>query len=72
MILLATPGASGDPVTDWIVLIGLAVVLGTGLVYLLVARPDRRSDAPAGDAIEVAERLRSHRDERAAASTVAS
>ena len=27
--------------------------------------PDRRSDAPAGDAIEVAERLRSHRGARA-------
>jgi len=65
MILLATPGASGDPVTDWIVLIGLGVVLGTGLLYLLVARPDRLSDAPAGDAIEVAERLRAHRGERA-------
>ncbi|BDZ54255.1 APC family permease [Agromyces marinus] len=60
MILLATPGTSGDPVTDWIVLIGLGVVLGSGLAYLFVARPDRRSEAPAGDALEVAERLRAH------------
>ena len=64
MILLATPGTSGEPVTDWIVLIGLGVVLGTGLVYLLVARPDRLSDAPAGDAIEVADRLRAHRGQQ--------
>jgi amino acid transporter len=69
MILLATPGASGDVVTDWIVLIGLGVVLATGLAYLLLARPDRRSDAPAGDAIDVAERLRAHRGERVAEPT---
>ena len=64
MVLLATPGASGDFVTDWIVLIGLGVVLVTGLAYLLLARPDRKSDAPEGDAIAVAERLRAHRGTR--------
>ena len=60
MVLLALPGASGDAFADWVVLIGLGVVLATGLAYLLLARPDRRSDAPAGDAVEVAERLRAH------------
>jgi amino acid transporter len=69
MVLLATPGTSGDVVTDWIVLIGLGVVLVSGLAYLLLARPDRKSDAPAGDALEVADRLRAHREERAAAPT---
>ena len=64
MFLLATPGASGDFVTDWIVLIGLGVVLAAGLAYLFLARPDRKSDAPAGDAVEVAARLRAHRGER--------
>jgi len=63
MILLAMPGTSGDVVTDWIVLIGLGVVLATGLAYLFLARPDRKSDAPAGDAIAVADRLRAHRGE---------
>ncbi|MDF2575330.1 MAG: amino acid permease [Agromyces sp.] len=69
MVLLATPGTSGDVVTDWIVLIGLGVVLVSGLAYLLLARPDRKSDAPADDALEVADRLRAHREERAAAPT---
>jgi amino acid transporter len=72
MILLATPGTSGDPVTDWIVLIGLGVVLATGFAYLVLARPDRKSDAPAGDAIEVADRLRAHRGEFAEERTTVS
>ena len=59
IILLAVPGSSGNFATDWVVLLGLGVVLVTGLLYLLIARPDRKSDAPAGDAIEVAEKLRS-------------
>ena len=58
IILLAVPGKSGDFATDWVVLLGLGVVLGTGLLYLLVARPDRKSDAPAGDAVEIATKLR--------------
>ncbi|MDI3243188.1 amino acid permease [Arthrobacter sp. AL08] len=59
MVLLALPGSTGDFITDWTVLLGLAVVAGSGLLYLLLARPDAKSKAPAGDAIEVAERLRS-------------
>ncbi|MDL9980494.1 APC family permease [Microbacterium sp. ASV49] len=58
MFLLAQPGSSGNLFADWIVLIGLGVVLGTGLVYLFVARPDRKSTAPAGDAIIVADAIR--------------
>ena len=60
IILLAIPGSSGDFAADWVVLLGLGVVFGTGLIYLLVARPDRKSDAPSGDAIEVAAKLRAH------------
>ena len=71
MVLIALPGSSGDVFTDWVVLIGLGVVLVTGLAYLLVARPDRKSDAPAGDAVEVAERLRAHSSERAVDPTIA-
>lgn len=63
--LLAKPGESGDVFTDWVVLIGLGVVAISGLLYLLVARPDRKSDAPEGDAIAVAERLRARRGDRA-------
>lgn len=58
MILLATPGSTGDFFTDYVVLIGLAVVLITGLLYLFIARPDARSDAPEGDAREVADEIR--------------
>ena len=58
MILLATPGASGDFFPDFVVLIGLAVVLVTGLIYLFVARPDSKSNAPEGDARVVADEIR--------------
>jgi amino acid transporter len=58
IILLATPGTSGDFFADWIVLIGLAFVLGTGLIYMAIARPGRNSTVPEGDAIEMAASLR--------------
>ncbi|MDQ4214682.1 APC family permease [Microbacterium sp. ASV81] len=58
MYLLAKPGSSGNPFTDGIVLIGLGIVLVTGLLYLFLARPDRKSTAAAGDAIAVAEEIR--------------
>ncbi len=61
MVLLATPGSTGDVLADWTVVIGLAVVSGTGLLYLLIARPDAKSTAPSGDALEVAVLLREHR-----------
>ncbi len=61
MILLAWPGHTGVFLNDWIVLIGLAIVAGTGLIYLFAARPDRKSTAPEGDAIHVAELLRARR-----------
>ncbi|WP_053387434.1 APC family permease [Leucobacter japonicus] len=58
MVLLAIPGSSGAFLTDYVVLIGLAVVLVTGLVYLFGARPDAQSSAPEGDAKEVADEIR--------------
>jgi amino acid transporter len=58
MYLLAQPGASGDFFTDWVVLIGLGVVAATGLAYLFIARPERGSTAPEGDAIAVADEIR--------------
>ena len=57
--LLIRPGDTGVFLDDWIVAIGLAIVAISGLLYLLVARPDRHSDGvPEGDAIEVAQHLR--------------
>lgn len=60
-ILLAWPTSTGNWFNDWIVLIGFGIVAGAGLLYLSIARPDRASDAPAGDAIHVAELLRARR-----------
>ena len=37
---------------------GIAIVLGTGALYLFIARPDRRSNAPFSDAIAVANKMR--------------
>lgn len=60
MLLLAWPGRSGVFLNDWIVLIGLGIVMGVGLLYLFIAHPDSKSDAPQGDAIHIAELLRAH------------
>ncbi len=38
---------------NYLVLLGGVVVIGAGLVYLAVARPHLRSDAPAGDAVDL-------------------
>lgn len=58
--LLLIPGTSGDFLSDYVAWIGLGVVVVTGGAYLMVARPDRKSDAPEGDAIEIARRMRAH------------
>ena len=56
--LLIRPGDAGAFLDRWIVAIGIAIVAGSGLLYLVVARPDRHSDGvPEGDAIEVARHL---------------
>ncbi|MFF3940541.1 APC family permease [Streptomyces phaeofaciens] len=60
MVLLAAPtGGDGTPFVDrWIALIGFLIVSAVGLVYLLTAKPERKSTAPEGDAMEVATLLR--------------
>lgn len=60
MVLLAAPtgNAASSFIDRWIALIGFLVVSAVGLVYLLVAKPERKSTAPEGDAIEIAARLR--------------
>jgi amino acid transporter len=64
IFLLARPGASGVFLDDWIVLIGLGVVMGSGLLYLFIAKPHSASHAPEGDAIEMARTIREHADNR--------
>ncbi|MFE2184381.1 APC family permease [Streptomyces sp. NPDC059455] len=60
MVLLAAPsGDAGASFVDrWIALLGFLLVSAAGLAYLLAAKPERKSTAPEGDALEVAERLR--------------
>jgi amino acid transporter len=59
MVLLALPGDAGLGFVDrWIVVIGLAVVLVAGGVYMVVAKPYGNSTAPEDDAIETARRIR--------------
>jgi hypothetical protein len=53
-INLAWPRGDGLPWYDrGVVLIGCAVVIGSGLLYMLIGRPYTRSDAPAGDAATI-------------------
>ena len=47
-----------EPAMRWIVLIGLGFVIGSGLVYMFVAKPYNKSQAPEGDAVEYAAQLR--------------
>lgn len=59
IVLLIKPAPGTETFLDrWIVAIGLAVVAGSGLLYLVLARPDRHSShVPEGDALEVAQQL---------------
>ena len=62
--LLLKPGDTGNFLDDWVVAIGLVVVMATGLLYLFIAKPDRHSEGVGeGDAIEVANLLRSLRED---------
>ena len=65
LFLLARPAEVGDVLDRWIVLVGAALVLGVGLLYMAFARPFARSTGvPEGDAIEIADRLRALRARR--------
>ena len=58
MIVLASPGDASLPWYDrWVALLGFIVVAGSGLLYLLIAKPERKSTAPQGDAVELSNRL---------------
>jgi amino acid transporter len=63
IILLLKPVDTDSWLDQYVVAIGLVVVLGTGLLYLFIAKPDQHSaDVAEGDAIEVAALLRSLRE----------
>ncbi|HEV7788860.1 MAG TPA: amino acid permease, partial [Pseudonocardia sp.] len=52
MANIAWPRSPDAPwYNNWIVVLSTAVVLGLGCLYLFIARPHTRSDAPAGDAV---------------------
>ena len=55
---LLQPGASGDWVADYISWLGLGIVIVAGILYMLIARPAGKSNAPHSDAIEVANMMR--------------
>ena len=64
MVLLAWPSATATGIDRWLPLLGVSIVLALGAAYLAVARPDRHSHGPQGDAIAIAERLRAARAEQ--------
>lgn len=65
MVILAQPGAPDVDFLDrFIVLIGLGIVIVVGVLYMVVARPFGRSNAPENDAIAEAARIRATRSER--------
>lgn len=55
--LLAQPADSDNFIDRWTVLVGLAVVILSGLLYMFITRPFGRSNAPENDAIEYASKL---------------
>ena len=65
IVLLLKPAPGTETFLDrWIVAIGLVVVAGSGLLYLVLARPDRHSaHIPEGDARAVAQQLQQIRRE---------
>jgi amino acid transporter len=58
IVWMLQPGATGNWVVDWASWLGLGVVLVAGVLYMLIARPAGKSNAPAGDAIAVANMMR--------------
>lgn len=60
--LLAQPAESANFFDRWTVLVGLAVVLLSGLLYMAISKPFGRSNAPENDAIEYANRLNAGQD----------
>ncbi|MCE0811395.1 APC family permease [Buttiauxella sp. S04-F03] len=55
--LLAQPAAGESFIDRWTVLVGLAIVIISGLLYMFITKPFGRSNAPENDAIEYARKL---------------
>lgn len=62
IFLLAQPADAASFFDSWIVLIGLAVVIGSGLLYMFIAKPYGKSQAPENDALSYAAELRQKRN----------
>ena len=59
-IILLLLGPGFDIAANSITWIGLVVVVVIGALYLFIARPNKKSTSPEGDAIEVANKIRAH------------
>ncbi len=68
MILLVWPSSAATGIDRFLPLVGIVVVLGSGGLYLTLARPDRHSTGPEGDAIAIADRIREARQRHASGS----
>lgn len=55
--LLVQPAAGESFVDRWTVLVGLAIVIISGLLYMFITKPFGRSNAPENDAIEYARKM---------------
>ncbi|MNI86204.1 hypothetical protein D3C81_2051670 [compost metagenome] len=58
--MLSTPSSdlSLSLLDRWIAIVGVLVVVVTGWLYLVIAKPHLRSDAPEGDAVSFANAMR--------------
>lgn len=65
IVVLSLPTGDGPFYDRWIALIGFVVVAAVGLLYVFISKPETRSTGPQGDAIEVADRIRSLASESA-------
>ncbi len=59
-IILLLLGATFSLADNYVTWIGLVVVIVIGALYLFIARPDKKSTSPEGDAIAVAAKMRAH------------
>jgi len=59
--LLVQPADGASIIDRWIVMIGLGIVIISGLLYMFIAKPYGKSTAPEDDAIEHANQMRQNR-----------
>jgi amino acid transporter len=68
-VVMAMPSSdmSLSTLDRWIALVGIVVVVVSGGLYLLIAKPHLRSSAPEGDAVEFADMIRARRSRESTA-----